>query len=146
MSTYTLSDWSQPSCSYTDTDSNDSSSPQLKRCRTTTSNAQKDILAQVPIIVVYLSQKLVLYAFKDLRAHITKNSGGKEIFAFYNKYGFLNTEFRKRLVNISVSYLQSLFPENCMPSPYTREQGAKALVTIFPKLRDPDTPGGYVRK
>lgn len=72
--------------------------------------------------------------------------GGREIFQFYNRFSTLNDEYRKKVVNISVNYLQQLFPEHSMPSAFSREQCAKSLVSIFPSLKDKGSPEGFVSK
>ncbi|CAG9818626.1 unnamed protein product [Phaedon cochleariae] len=70
-------------------------------------------------------------------------SEGKEIIRYYKKNNCLNDTYRKKLVNISVDYLIGFFDRNSMPSTYSREELARSIVVVFPKLKDPDSPKGY---
>ncbi|KAF5279225.1 hypothetical protein FQR65_LT03473 [Abscondita terminalis] len=93
-------------------------------------------------VQLHLPQKNI--SKEELYEIIHNSPGGREIEQFYNTYNTLSDEQRKKLVNICANYLHTLFPETCMPSAFSREQCAKAIVAIFPRLRDPDTKEGHV--
>ncbi|CAH0553960.1 unnamed protein product [Brassicogethes aeneus] len=80
---------------------------------------------------------------ENLKNFIIKTPGGQEVFNYYNKNLTLNDECRKKLVNISVFYIQSLSPNSCMPSSFLRERCAISIIEIFPNLRDKESPKGY---
>lgn len=71
------------------------------------------------------------------------NNGGDHIFDEYDKKQILSNRTRKELVNLTVRMMIKKFGTNM--SKEIKVEFAKAIVDIFPRLRDPDSnKGGYV--
>lgn len=71
------------------------------------------------------------------------NNGGGHIFEEYAKNQILTNRTRKELVNLTVRMMLKRFGTKM--SKQVKVEFAKALIQIFPKLRDPDSDkGGYV--
>lgn len=68
--------------------------------------------------------------------------GGESIFQYYEKYGLLDDYNRKQLVNLTVTYLVQKY--GITMSREIKRETAESLIELFPKLRDPSSPRGYV--
>ena len=68
--------------------------------------------------------------------------GGCRLLEEYNETQCLSASNRKRLVNITVDAMVEKFGHR--PSSDEKTAYAKEIIKLFPKLRDPTTPEGYV--
>nr|XP_008196415.2 PREDICTED: uncharacterized protein LOC103313859 [Tribolium castaneum] len=70
-----------------------------------------------------------------------RNRMGDEIFEFYSRNGFLKKSLRIQLVNATTSELVRMYGIS-VPEFAKRNLG-QAIISIFPKLRNPCGPTGY---
>lgn len=73
---------------------------------------------------------------------LKRENSSKEIFAEYAEKGTLSNKHRKNLVNLTVAIMVELYGSH--PTKETKISFAKAIVALFPNLKDPGTPEGYV--
>ncbi|XP_030758373.1 uncharacterized protein LOC115884062 [Sitophilus oryzae] len=77
---------------------------------------------------------------QELR-ELLENRNCKTVFMEYEKLNFLTTSTRKILVNMVVDIMFERHGYN-VPT-HIKTEYAKAIVDVFPKLKDPCSPGGY---
>lgn len=74
---------------------------------------------------------------------IRASSGGNDILEEYERTQRLTANTRRKLVNVVVNLMIQKYGHQ--PSSEQKTAHAKAIVELFPKLKDPGSTEGYVR-
>ncbi|XP_025760152.1 uncharacterized protein LOC109198178 [Oreochromis niloticus] len=75
---------------------------------------------------------------------LTRKPGGEEILEEYNAENSLSHRTRRQLVNILASDMTERHGR--IPSRKQKEKYALGIITLFPSLKDPFSPNGYVNQ